>query len=126
MIAAGPATMTITAGKINNTIGKINLTAIFSAFSSAIKVLSSHIEAAKTLNVSAMLVPKRSVCVKIVANEDNSFTLPIILFFVLNAISPQYMEPFRTTTIGRYMLLAIIVSVSLGYWVMKKLAVLRY
>jgi tight adherence protein B len=52
--------------------------------------------------------------------------LPIILFFLLNLISPTYMEPFYTTTAGRYMLVMAISSVLLGTWVMNRISVLRY
>ena len=52
--------------------------------------------------------------------------MPVILFFLLNAISPTYMTPFFTTFIGRFLLFGMIVSVLSGYWVMKRLATLRY
>lgn len=52
--------------------------------------------------------------------------LPIILFFLLNVISPQYMQTFYTTTIGRYMLVAMISIILFGAWVMNRIAVLRF
>ena len=52
--------------------------------------------------------------------------LPIVLFFSLNLISPTYMEPFYTTTAGRYMLVIAVSSVLLGTWVMNRISVLRY
>ena len=52
--------------------------------------------------------------------------LPVVLFFLLNAIASEYMKPFYTTTAGRFMLLTLIVMVLLGYWMMKRLAILRY
>jgi len=52
--------------------------------------------------------------------------LPVVLFFGLNLINPKYMSPFYTTTAGRYMLLAVIVSTSVGYLVMKRLSILRF
>jgi tight adherence protein B len=52
--------------------------------------------------------------------------LPPILFFLLNVISPQYMETFYTTTTGRYMLATMVLTVLLGAWLMNRLAVLRF
>ncbi len=52
--------------------------------------------------------------------------LPIILFFVLNVINPEYMQPLYGTTTGRYMLLAMVASISFGAWVMNRLTVLRF
>jgi tight adherence protein B len=52
--------------------------------------------------------------------------MPIILFLLLNIISPKYMAPMYTTTTGRYILTATIISVLLGWWIMKKLSVLRF
>lgn len=52
--------------------------------------------------------------------------LPILLFFVLNLISPQYIESFYTTSIGKLMLLIAALSVLLGSWTMNKLAVTRF
>ncbi len=52
--------------------------------------------------------------------------LPIVLFLLLNLISPQYMEVFYTTTTGKYMLIAMVSMVLFGIWVMNRLAVLRF
>lgn len=52
--------------------------------------------------------------------------MPIIVFFLLNVVSPQYMETFYTTTTGRYMLAAMVFIVLLGTWLMNRLAVLRF
>ena len=52
--------------------------------------------------------------------------LPILLFIVLNFISPEYMEMFYTTTIGRFMLGATVAIMFIGSWVMNRLSVLRY
>ena len=52
--------------------------------------------------------------------------LPILLFFLLNFISPRYMEPFYTTSVGRFMLAIAILSVLLGSWAMGRLSVLRF
>ncbi len=52
--------------------------------------------------------------------------LPIVLFLMLNFISPQYMETFYTTTSGKYMLVAMVSMVLFGILVMNRLAVLRF
>ncbi len=52
--------------------------------------------------------------------------LPIVLFLMLNLISPQYMETFYTTTSGKYMLAAMVLMVLFGTLVMNRLAVLRF
>lgn len=52
--------------------------------------------------------------------------LPLVLFLMLNFISPQYMEIFYTTTSGKYMLVAMASMVLFGSWVMNRLAVLRF
>ena len=52
--------------------------------------------------------------------------LPIILFFLLAVVNPQYMEMFYQTTTGKYMLVAMVSMVLSGAWVMNRLAVLRF
>jgi tight adherence protein B len=52
--------------------------------------------------------------------------LPILLFLLLNLLSPEYMEMFYTTTPGKYMLIAMASTVLFGAWVMNRLAVLRF
>ncbi len=52
--------------------------------------------------------------------------LPIFLFFLLNIISPKYMYPLYHTTLGRYILTLTIVLVLFGWWIMKRITVLRY
>jgi tight adherence protein B len=52
--------------------------------------------------------------------------VPIILFFVLNIMSPEYMQTFYTTTNGKFLLIGAASMVLLGAWVMNKLAVLRF
>jgi tight adherence protein B len=52
--------------------------------------------------------------------------MPIVLFFVLNIVSPRYMEPMYHTTGGKYILAATAISVLLGWWIMKRLSVLRF
>jgi len=52
--------------------------------------------------------------------------LPFILFVLLNALNPGYMEPLYTTTAGKGMLLGAGLSLMLGVWTMSRLLVLRY
>jgi tight adherence protein B len=52
--------------------------------------------------------------------------MPIILFLLLNVLSPQYMQTFYTTTTGRYLLAIMISIVLFGAWVMNRMAVLRF
>jgi len=52
--------------------------------------------------------------------------MPILLFILLNILSPEYMETFYTTTAGRYMLIAMVTIVMFGAWVMNRLAVLHF
>jgi tight adherence protein B len=52
--------------------------------------------------------------------------LPIILFLLLNVISPSYMVTFYTTTAGKYMLIFMVVTILCGAWIMNKLAVLKF
>ena len=52
--------------------------------------------------------------------------VPIVLFVILNIVSPEYVSVFYTTATGTYMLLGTGVSVLLGAWIMNRLSVLRY
>jgi len=52
--------------------------------------------------------------------------LPIILFFWLSISSPDYMETFYTTTIGKVMVMVMVGMILLGAWVMNRIAVLRF
>ena len=52
--------------------------------------------------------------------------LPIVLFLILNVISPEYMATFYTTTSGKYMLVIMASMMLFGTWVMNRLAVLRF
>jgi tight adherence protein B len=52
--------------------------------------------------------------------------LPILLFALLNVVSPEYMEIFYTTMIGQFMLGMTAGVMLLGSWVMNRLSVLRY
>lgn len=52
--------------------------------------------------------------------------VPIILFFVLNILSPQYMQTFYTTPVGKILIIGAASMVLFGAWVMNKLSVLRF
>jgi tight adherence protein B len=52
--------------------------------------------------------------------------LPVALFFALNILNPEYMEPLYTTPTGKLLFAATVVSVTFGWWIMKKMSVIRY
>ena len=52
--------------------------------------------------------------------------LPIFLFFLLNILAPTYMAPLYNTTIGLYVLGLTTISVIFGWWIMKRISVLRF
>jgi tight adherence protein B len=52
--------------------------------------------------------------------------LPILLFVVLNVISPEYMEMFYKTMIGQFMLAGTVGIMFMGSVVMNRLSILRY
>ncbi|RPJ37217.1 MAG: hypothetical protein EHM35_06780, partial [Planctomycetaceae bacterium] len=52
--------------------------------------------------------------------------LPFLLFIILNIVAPTYMQIFYKEWTGRYMLVATVVSVLFGVWLMRRLSVLRY
>jgi len=52
--------------------------------------------------------------------------LPILLFFLLNILNPQYMEPFYNTNAGRYMFAIGAAGILLGSWMMNRLSIIRF
>ena len=62
---AGPTIVIQHRGKINSTSGTIICTLHFFGGFLAVKLRSSRMDCAKTLRVSAILVPKRSVWIRI-------------------------------------------------------------
>ena len=68
----------------------------------------------------------RVITAQIQMSKKVLIALPILLFFLLNLINPQYMKPLYTTTLGRFMLAMMILSVLVGGWVMNRLSVLRF
>jgi tight adherence protein B len=59
-------------------------------------------------------------------NKHTLIAVPILLFILLNIMSPEYMEVFYNTWVGRALLAGTVVSVLFGAWLMAKLSVLRY
>jgi tight adherence protein B len=71
----------------------------------------------------------RRVRVLTAATQLNKMTLigiPVLLFVLLNVVSPEYMQVFYVTWEGRVLLAATVTSVLFGAWVMGRLSVLRY
>ncbi|MHC4271592.1 MAG: type II secretion system F family protein [Planctomycetota bacterium] len=52
--------------------------------------------------------------------------LPIFLFFVMNIMNPEYMAPLYHTETGIKMMVAMIISILCGSWLMNKMSVIRY
>jgi tight adherence protein B len=52
--------------------------------------------------------------------------LPVFVFFVLSYLAPDFMRILTETQIGRMLLLASAVSVTIGYFVMMKVAIVDY
>jgi tight adherence protein B len=53
-------------------------------------------------------------------------SMPILMFFLLNAMNPEYMEPLYTTAKGNMLMVLMIVNIMLGSWMMNKLAKIKY
>ncbi|MDH4201690.1 MAG: type II secretion system F family protein [Phycisphaerae bacterium] len=53
-------------------------------------------------------------------------SMPIFLFFLLNAMNREYMEPLYTTRTGNFLLVLMFVMIMLGSWMMNKLAKIKY
>jgi len=52
--------------------------------------------------------------------------LPGFVFVLLTFINPEYMSTFYTTAVGKYMLIAMVVMILIGAWLMNKLAVIKF
>jgi tight adherence protein B len=59
-------------------------------------------------------------------NRNTLLSVPIILFALLNIMSPEYMDVFYSTFPGRCMLAGTVTGMLFGAWVMTKLSVIRY
>jgi tight adherence protein B len=53
-------------------------------------------------------------------------SMPILLFFLLNGMNPEYMEPLYTTAKGNMLMVLMFVNIMLGSWMMNKLAKIKY
>jgi tight adherence protein B len=83
--------------------------------------LASVIRARMRLNRRVRVITAQTQFSKVIL-----IALPLVLFIVLNIISPQYMQSFYTTTVGRYMLGIVVASVLFGSWAMHRLSILRF
>lgn len=52
--------------------------------------------------------------------------LPILLFFLLNVLNPEYMEPLYVTKAGRILVLIAMLMIALGAWMINRIGTLRY
>jgi len=59
-------------------------------------------------------------------NKRLLIALPILMFFLLDILNPEYMQPLYTTTTGRTMLLITTASILLGAWIMNRMCILRF
>lgn len=53
-------------------------------------------------------------------------SMPIFMFFLLNAMNPEYMQPLYTTSTGNFLIVMMFVNIILGSWIMNKLAKIKY
>lgn len=47
--------------------------------------------------------------------------MPVVLFILLNAVNPKYMEPLYTTPEGNVMMVFMIFSILIGSWIMNRM-----
>jgi len=52
--------------------------------------------------------------------------LPFVLFLLNSLLKPGYMEPLYTTSAGRFLIAAGVISLLLGAWVMNRMVALKY
>ena len=52
--------------------------------------------------------------------------LPIMMFFLLDILNPEYMNPLYTTMAGKIMLVVSVSSVLFGAWVMNRMCILHF
>lgn len=69
--------------------------------------------------------------VRVLTAQTNSskwilVALPMVMFVVLNLISPEYMHTLYATAAGRILLMVVVISVVLGIIVMNHMAKLKY
>ena len=59
-------------------------------------------------------------------NKRVLISLPIMMFFLMDILNPQYMEPLYTTMVGKMMLIITTSSILFGAWVMNRMCILRF
>ena len=59
-------------------------------------------------------------------NKRVLISLPIIMFFLLDFLNPQYMKPLYETAPGRIMLIVTTSSVLFGAWIMNRMCIIRF
>lgn len=59
-------------------------------------------------------------------NRNTLLAVPVLLFAFLNISSPEYVGVMYTTSVGRILLIATVVGMLFGAWVMSKLSELKY
>ena len=52
--------------------------------------------------------------------------LPVLVFFLLNALNPTYMTPLYTTDTGKSLLAMAVILVVAGVWLMNRISIIRY
>ena len=52
--------------------------------------------------------------------------MPVVMFFAMNILNPEYMEPLYNSHVGKILLGATVISVLVGWWMMTQIAKLRY
>jgi len=60
------------------------------------------------------------------ASKNALLAIPVILFLLLNVMSPDYLEPMYTAPAGRAMMIGTVISMFFGAVVMGKLSKLKY
>jgi tight adherence protein B len=53
-------------------------------------------------------------------------SLPIMMFFLLDILNPEYMNPLYTTMAGRVMLISGSLSILFGAWIMNRMCILHF
>jgi len=59
-------------------------------------------------------------------NKRVLISLPIIMFFLLDFLNPQYMKPLYETAPGRIMLIVTTSSILFGAWLMNRMCIIRF
>jgi tight adherence protein B len=53
-------------------------------------------------------------------------SMPIFMFFLLNTINREYMEPLYTTRTGNILMVLMFIMIMLGSWIMNKMAKIKF